>query len=305
MDFTAGDLSHLEALVAVTPSMLPYVPPTPPSDKANSNKAMRPYIDKAAIAMWSKGVATLRLFNIARMSTMSPLMLEYWGTLLKRFEAFIQSLPEVWVLICPPIPGLMEEEYGQVGAIEGELGQEEIGDAGIGDEANEVIPLRKSVFGKRKSVAQPPKSRARRASVLPASKQSRAKAPTPSKTRTTKGKEVGDDSDSDESSWGNPDPEVIERIKRLRPICGASSESFGPIPVPSDEKVPFKSEKAKREERKKGGRHLEPSPSSSIFTFLFPDPASSPNQPVATIANHHWQSYTATPPLARLHPYFR
>ncbi|GLT28220.1 hypothetical protein SLA2020_031690 [Shorea laevis] len=45
--------------------------------------------------MWSEGVATLRFFNSAKVSTMSLLMLEYWGMLLKRFEAFIQSLPEV------------------------------------------------------------------------------------------------------------------------------------------------------------------------------------------------------------------
>ncbi|GKU96175.1 hypothetical protein SLEP1_g9442 [Rubroshorea leprosula] len=143
----------------------------------------------------------------------------------------------------------MEKEYGQVSVAEGELGQEATGDAGIGEEANEVIPLRKSVLGKRKSVAQPPKSRARRVFVSPTNKQSKAKPPMPSKTRTTKGKEVGDDCDSDESSWGDPDPEVIERIKILRPIRGAaSSEGFGPIPIPGNDKVPSKSKEAKKVE---------------------------------------------------------
>ncbi|GKV17166.1 hypothetical protein SLEP1_g27702 [Rubroshorea leprosula] len=121
MDSTTRDSNLLEMLVVITPSMLPCItwrgtwslkcycskrvarqfgydkdiPPTSSLDNIDWNKVMQPYIDEAATTMWSEGVATLRFFSTAKISTMSPLMLEYWGTLLKRFEAFIQSLQKV------------------------------------------------------------------------------------------------------------------------------------------------------------------------------------------------------------------
>ncbi|GKV40198.1 hypothetical protein SLEP1_g47867 [Rubroshorea leprosula] len=133
-------------------------------------------------------------------------------------------------------------------------------------EVDEGAPPKRSVLGKRKSVAYSPKSRAQRTSILPANKKSKTKAPTPSKVRITKEKETSNVSDSDESSWGDLDLKVIERIKKLRPICGgkhlgkmyydlstsfqlvASNKGLGPIPIPSDGKVLSKSEEAKRVE---------------------------------------------------------
>ncbi|GKV15404.1 hypothetical protein SLEP1_g26197 [Rubroshorea leprosula] len=123
----------------------------------------------------------------------------------------------------------------------------------IAKRADKAAPPKRSVMGKRKSVAHPLKSRRCRTSTSSASKQSKVKAPTPSKEKDT-----SCDSESDESSWGDPDPEVIEQIKRLRPICGDKhlvrsiiiqalhfSEGFGSIPIPGDDKVPSKFEKAK------------------------------------------------------------
>ncbi|GKV03857.1 hypothetical protein SLEP1_g16099 [Rubroshorea leprosula] len=250
VNFIAEDLGHMEAPIVVMPSMLlcftwwgmwslecyypkkvarqfdhdQDVPLAPSSDKIDWNKVMWPYIDEVASNMWSEGIATLRFFSLTKMSTMSPLMLEYWRTLLKRFEAFIQSLPKVveydfasrdcdllfthnnsflsychkhsrgffmrgndgqWVPVYLPVLGLVGEEYH---AIEGEPGQEVADDAGIGEEANEAAPSRKSALGKRKSIAHPPRSKAHRTSASPTSKQSKAQAPTPSTMRTTKGK---------------------------------------------------------------------------------------------------------------------
>ncbi|GKV13217.1 hypothetical protein SLEP1_g24262 [Rubroshorea leprosula] len=187
VNFIAGDLGHLEALAVVTPSMLlcftwwrtwslecycpervtrlfdydQDVPRAPSSDKTDWNKAMWPYIDEAASNMWSEGAATLRFFSIAKMSTMSPLMLEYWGTLLKsnyhkHSQGFLmRGYDGQWVPVCLLVLGLVEEEYG---AAEGELEQEATDNAGIGGEADEAAPSRKSSLDKRKSVAQPLKS---------------------------------------------------------------------------------------------------------------------------------------------------
>ncbi|GKV05501.1 hypothetical protein SLEP1_g17504 [Rubroshorea leprosula] len=202
------------------------IPSAPSSDKTNWNKSMRPYINEAASNMWSEGVATLRFFSTTKMSTMSPLMLEYWATLLKRED------DGQWVPICLPILGLVEEEYS---ATKREPRQEATDDAGIrvlqkyfctvlmtiAKEADEAAPLRKSAMGKRKSIAQPPKSKARRTSASLANKQSKAKAPTPSKTRTTKGRGAVD---------------------------GTSSEGFGPVSIPGDDEIPSKSKEAKRVE---------------------------------------------------------
>ncbi|GKV13632.1 hypothetical protein SLEP1_g24620 [Rubroshorea leprosula] len=133
-----------------------------------------------------------------------------------------------WVLVCPPIPGMAEEEFDQAGTVGEEFGQEAAG--GVRATAN---------------------------------KPSKAKVPTPSKAKTAKDKDTSRDNESDESSWGNPNPKVIEQIKRLRPIRGgrclgekyydssasfqlaASNEGIGSIPIPSDNKVPSKTEEAK------------------------------------------------------------
>ncbi|GKV10989.1 hypothetical protein SLEP1_g22279 [Rubroshorea leprosula] len=84
MEFTMGNSSHLEMLVVITPSMLPCikwrgtwslecycpervarqfgcdqdVPFALSLDKTDWNRAMRPYIDEVAMAMWSEGAAT-------------------------------------------------------------------------------------------------------------------------------------------------------------------------------------------------------------------------------------------------------
>ncbi|GKV15298.1 hypothetical protein SLEP1_g26094 [Rubroshorea leprosula] len=152
------------------------------------------------------------------------------------------------VSVYPPILGMAEEKYNQAGAVGEELGQEAAGSVRVGDwisaeecfmfpclsrdiakGADEAAPLKRLFLGKRKSAAHPPKSKARRTFASPTS------------------------NESDESSWGNLNPEVIERIKRLRPVHGgrhlvASNEGFGPIPIPGDDKVPSKSKEAKRAE---------------------------------------------------------
>ncbi|GKV43111.1 hypothetical protein SLEP1_g50445 [Rubroshorea leprosula] len=195
------------------------------------NKAMRPYIDEAATAMWSEGVATLSKHS--------------WGFLSREDNG-------QWIPICFPILGMVEEEYDQASAIDEEIRQKASGDVEAREGADEAAPPRRLVLGKTKSVAHLPKSRARRTSASPTSKQSKAKAPTPSKAKTTKEKDTSHDSENNESSWGNPDPKVIKRIKRLRPIrgdrCLASNEGFGPIPIPGDDKVPSKAKEAKQEE---------------------------------------------------------
>ncbi|GKV34432.1 hypothetical protein SLEP1_g42807 [Rubroshorea leprosula] len=85
VDFTTRNSSHLEMLAVDIPS-------APSSDKIDWNKALRPYIDEAAITMWSEGVATLREDN------------------------------GQWVPVYPPILGMTEEKYGHVGVAIGEFG---------------------------------------------------------------------------------------------------------------------------------------------------------------------------------------
>ncbi|GKV15464.1 hypothetical protein SLEP1_g26253 [Rubroshorea leprosula] len=118
VNFNVRDLSHLEMQFGYDQD----IPPAPSSDKIDWNRAMRPYIDEATTTMWSEGAVTLRFFSTARMSTMPLLMLEYCGALLKKFEAFIQSLLEgflmredngQWVPVYLAIPSMAEEEYDQ------------------------------------------------------------------------------------------------------------------------------------------------------------------------------------------------
>ncbi|GKV11459.1 hypothetical protein SLEP1_g22718 [Rubroshorea leprosula] len=73
------------------------------------------------------------------------------------------------------------------------------------------------VLDNRKSMAQPLKSKAQKPFALPVGKQSKAKSRTPSKAKATKEKGKSED-----------------------------TNSFGPIPVPSDDKAPSKSQEAKK-----------------------------------------------------------
>ncbi|GKV35944.1 hypothetical protein SLEP1_g44139 [Rubroshorea leprosula] len=175
------------------------------------------------------------------MLTMSSLMLKCWGALLKKFEAFIQSLPVVveynptsqycerlftrnnsflsyynkrswgfltredngqWVPICLPVPSMAKKEYGQGVAVGEELGQEATSGFGVG-----------------------------------ANKQNKANTPIPPKAKATKEKEMSHDSDSDESSWGDPNPKLA-----------ASNKGLGLIPILGDDKVLPKFEEAKKVE---------------------------------------------------------
>ncbi|GKU89662.1 hypothetical protein SLEP1_g3775 [Rubroshorea leprosula] len=182
VEFTMGSSSHLEMLVVITPSMMPCmtwrgmwslkcyylervmrqfgydqdVPLAPSSNKTDWNKAMPPYVDETATAMWSGGTAT-------------------------------------------------QEEYDQPSAISEEFGQEAAGSVRAVEGADEVTPPRRSVLGKRKSVAHPHTSRAHRTSASPASKPSKAKVPTPSEAKTAKDKDISCDNENNESSWGDPD----------------------------------------------------------------------------------------------------
>ncbi|GKV46433.1 hypothetical protein SLEP1_g53417 [Rubroshorea leprosula] len=89
---------------------------------------------------------------------------------------------------------------------------------------DEFASPKRLVLGKRKRIAHPPKSRARRTFTSLANKQNKAKAPTPSKAKTTKEKDTSRDNEI------------------------ASSEGFGPIPIPGDNKVPSKAKEAKQVE---------------------------------------------------------
>ncbi|GKV07204.1 hypothetical protein SLEP1_g19002 [Rubroshorea leprosula] len=199
MEFTMGNSSHLEMLAVITPSMLPCI-------------------------TWrgTEGAATLKFLSVARMSIMSPLMLEYWDALLKKFAAFIQSLQEVveYGSTSRDCERLFTHNYDQAGVVGEEFGQQVAGGIGVVEGAEEAAPPKRSVLGKRKSVAHPPKSRARRTSSSLASKPNKAKVSTPSKAKIARDKDTSCDSGSNESSWGDPDPEVIEWIKRLRPVHG-------------------------------------------------------------------------------------
>ncbi|GKU96144.1 hypothetical protein SLEP1_g9415 [Rubroshorea leprosula] len=246
------------------------VPHVSSSDKTDWNKAMQPYIDEVTTTMWSEGAATLRFFSIAIMSTRLSPMLEYWGTLLKKFEAFIQSLSEVveydptsldWRIMDSGYPSILPFVAWQKRSI-----TRLVPLVKNLERADEAAPPKRSILGKRKSVTHPPKSRACRTSTLPTSKQSKAKASTPFKAKTAKEKDTSHDSKSNESSWGDPNPVVIDQIKRLRLVHGggclgekyydssasfqspASSKGFGLIHIPSDDKVLSKSEEAKRVE---------------------------------------------------------
>ncbi|GKV41976.1 hypothetical protein SLEP1_g49439 [Rubroshorea leprosula] len=115
---------------------------------------------------------------------------------------------EAWAPICQPVPGMTEEVYGQIGAVGEELGQKATGGVRAGEKVGEAVPSKRSTLGKRKNVAHPFKSRACMTFTSPTSKQGKANVPTPSKARVTKAKETNNDNNSDESSWGNPDPEV-------------------------------------------------------------------------------------------------
>ncbi|GKV41974.1 hypothetical protein SLEP1_g49437 [Rubroshorea leprosula] len=66
-----------------------------------------------------------------------------------------------------------------------------IDDAGAEGEANEVVPSKKPILGKRKSVAYPPKSKAQRISTSLANKQSKATAPMPSNGKNYQGEKDG------------------------------------------------------------------------------------------------------------------
>ncbi|GKV43137.1 hypothetical protein SLEP1_g50470 [Rubroshorea leprosula] len=182
----------------------------------------------------------------------------------RAMQPYIDEVATTMVPICPPIPGMAKEEYDQAGAIDEEFGQKAAGDVDA-EGADEAVPSKRLVLGKRKSVAHLPKSRARRTSASLASKPSKAKVPTLSKAKTAKEKDTSRGNESNESSWGDPDPEVIEQIKRLRPVCGGRRlgekyydssalfqvsmfEGFGLIPIPGDDKVLSKAKEAKQVE---------------------------------------------------------
>ncbi|GKV43103.1 hypothetical protein SLEP1_g50438 [Rubroshorea leprosula] len=137
-----------------------------------------------------------------------------------------------WLLVCPPIPGIVEEEYDHVATTGEELKQEVAGDAGV-EELAKLLLHRDQFWARGKALLIRLKLKHIGLLLRQPANKGRLKYPHPPRLRLIcDNKHLGEKYYDSSASF----------------LLAASNKGFGPIPILGDDKVLSKFEEAKRVE---------------------------------------------------------